>query len=264
MNWTLQSFGVVVRITSPGLDFRRLIDERLPAFPTAPQTSSPQIDYRVVRVGADGPFGVLRGRRTLRFAPDLVAAADILVSDLQTTLARAAAGWTFIHAGVVAIGGGALLLPGRSGAGKSTLVAALVREGAEYGSDEFAVLNAAGCVFAYSRDLALRVPDRGVVRVRLSQLGARTVSDGTPVRAVLFTEFQAAAPRHLRPLSQARVVLGLLQHCLGVRGRPTETLRALARVAVDARGLTGARGEADDLARDLIAQARNGWRSECF
>ena len=45
-----------------------------------------------------------------------------------------------VHAGVVRIGDGALLLPGRAGSGKTTLTAALVHLGAEYLSDEIALL----------------------------------------------------------------------------------------------------------------------------
>lgn len=45
-----------------------------------------------------------------------------------------------LHAGVVAQGGGALLLPGASGSGKSTLTALLVAAGFTYFSDEIALL----------------------------------------------------------------------------------------------------------------------------
>ena len=63
----------------------------------------------------------------------------------------------FVHAGVVAVDGRALLLPGGSFTGKTTLVAALLRAGAQYGSDEYAVLDEAGLVLpAYPRPLSIR------------------------------------------------------------------------------------------------------------
>ena len=56
----------------------------------------------------------------------------------------------FVHAGVVAWRGRALVLPGTSFAGKTTLVAELVRAGAIYYSDEYAVLDEQGRVHPYS------------------------------------------------------------------------------------------------------------------
>src|SRR5438094_6797894 len=60
---------------------------------------------------------------------------------LEETLIVGAPRRTFLHAGVVGWRGRALVLPGRSRAGKSTLVAELVRAGATYLSDEYAVLD---------------------------------------------------------------------------------------------------------------------------
>jgi serine kinase of HPr protein (carbohydrate metabolism regulator) len=57
----------------------------------------------------------------------------------------------FVHAGVVAWRGRAVLIPGASNAGKSTLVAELVRRGATYYSDEYAAIDAAGRVHPYAR-----------------------------------------------------------------------------------------------------------------
>ena len=55
------------------------------------------------------------------------------------------------HAGVVGWRGRAIVIPGRSHAGKSTLVAELVRRGAVYYCDEFAVLHETGRVHPYRR-----------------------------------------------------------------------------------------------------------------
>jgi hypothetical protein len=57
-----------------------------------------------------------------------------------------------------------MVLPGKSFAGKTTLVAALVRAGAEYWSDEYAVLDANGDVHPYAgcwRDQVAGVHDCG-------------------------------------------------------------------------------------------------------
>jgi len=64
---------------------------------------------------------------------------------------------------VVAWRGRAILLPGRSYVGKSTLVMELVRAGAVYYSDEYAVLDARGRVHPFAQPVALREPDGGTL-----------------------------------------------------------------------------------------------------
>ena len=59
------------------------------------------------------------------------------------------------HAGVVALGGRGVVLPGTSGAGKTTLVAACAQAGLAVVSDEALVLAADGTVRPYARPLSL-------------------------------------------------------------------------------------------------------------
>src|SRR5262249_53029615 len=75
----------------------------------------------------------------------------LVEASLQLHVAEMAPQHVFVHAGVVGYGGRAILLPGRSFSGKTTLVAELARAGAEYYSDEYAVLDSAGAVHAYPR-----------------------------------------------------------------------------------------------------------------
>jgi hypothetical protein len=251
----VRAFGLVVAIDSDAPDLFGLLEPQLPSFPEEPGASTPHLSYRV-KVLAGGGVTVVRGRRTIATVPDVPAASAILVGDLQSAMARRAANWTFVHSGVVAIDGQVLLLPGPSYAGKSTLVAALLGAGASYGSDEFAVIDPAGRVHPYSRSLVLRTPVR---RLRADELGGVVVTDCLPVAAVLFTEFVPDADFDMSPISSAEVALRLLQHCLGVRGRPVETMAALQAVAIDAKGFIGCRGDADLAAAALMARARAGW-----
>ncbi len=56
----------------------------------------------------------------------------------------------FLHAGVVGWKGRAILLPADSFKGKSTIVSELVRQGASYYSDDFAVLDKQGLAARFS------------------------------------------------------------------------------------------------------------------
>ena len=258
--WTIRAFGIVVSVETNDATLFSLLDEQLPRFPSALRNTAADVTYRVSAGGTstDGVM-VLRGRRTIAVTPDLARASEELVVDLQSTLARLAKDWTFVHAGVVAIDGRALLFPARSGAGKSTLVAALLRAGTVYGSDEFAVLDRDGRVHPYARRLAFRSGGRGVARVPAGELGGDIFADALPVGAVIFTEFRPEQALDLQPMPSGELMLRLLEHCLGARGRPAETLRALRALASAAPGFRGARGEADGVAAALIQRTRAGW-----
>lgn len=255
--WTLRAFGVAVDVQAADAGVFELLARRLPSFPEVADAVTPQLQYRI-RPSATRQILVLRGHRVLATVPDLATAADRLVADLQAALARIATGWTFVHAGVVAVGGRAVVLPGRSGAGKTTLVAALLRAGASYGSDEFAVLDCDGRVHPYARPLAPRGADRPVPP---AQLGAPVMAGGLAAGLLVFVEFAPDTARPLRRLSPGAVVLRLLEHCPGVRSRPAETLRTLHALAHGTPAFAGARGDADAFARRLVEGARTRGRA---
>lgn len=68
-----------------------------------------------------------------------------------------------VHAAVLLMGGGAVLVPGVSHSGKSSLCAAALNAGVVVWSDEFALVHADGQVSAWPRPLRLRTA-AGVVR----------------------------------------------------------------------------------------------------
>src|SRR5438105_4409512 len=87
----------------------------------------------------------------LHTSPDLARLLEALESELHFHAAVSARRWLYVHAGVVSWDGTAVLIPGRSMSGKSTLVEALVRAGASYASDEFAVLDRQGRAHPYPK-----------------------------------------------------------------------------------------------------------------
>lgn len=185
-------------------------------------------------------------------------AAYGLVADLQSTLARLSSDWTFIHAGVVAVAGRAIVLPAVSGGGKTTMVAALLAEGAKYLSDEFAVVDPMGRVHPYPRNLAIRVEDGPVLRIPATELGSDIVVDAMAPGAIVFLTFCPGASLELQPLSPGQSAVRLLQHCLGARGQPAGTLAALRTLTELAPAFDGARGEARRDARTLLDKLAAG------
>ena len=100
-----------------------------------------------------------------------------LCQDIDNAVAQRSRQMLFVHAGVVGWRGLAIVIPGRSHTGKSTLVAELVRRGAVYYSDEFAVLDDTGRVHPYRRTLVLRERETAAAR---SPSGAGGCADGAP------------------------------------------------------------------------------------
>ena len=97
----------------------------------------------------------------------------------------------FVHAGVVGWGGRAIVIPGRSFSGKTTLVAELVRAGASYYSDEFAVIDRQGRVLPYPQPLQLRDPHTyRQTRCPVRKLGGTAGDVPLPVGLVLFSKYK--------------------------------------------------------------------------
>src|SRR4051794_9464567 len=136
------------------------------------------------------------------------AGLDALDAELRRVVATHAPQHVFVHAGVAARGGRAIVLPAASFAGKSELVAALVRAGADYGSDEYAVLGPDGLVHPYARRLSLR----GRGEVSAEELGGRTLTAPVRVGVIAATAYAAGAQWQPERRTAAAGALLLLEH----------------------------------------------------
>ncbi len=167
--------------------------------------------------------------------------------------------YVFLHAGVVAWEQRALLLPGTSHAGKSTLVAELVRAGATYYSDEFALLDSEGRVHPFTRDIRMRQPGApDQVPLPLKQLDGRAGTQPLPVSMVVFAEFAEHARWAPEAVTPGRAVLELLLHSTPVQRTPDRTLATLSAMIRHARVWKSQRGEAAVAARSLLAALATG------
>jgi hypothetical protein len=201
------------------------------------------------------PLHVLHaGAAILARTPDLDVALETLRSDLQLTVAAEAHRRIFVHAGVVGWRGRAILVPGRSDSGKSTLVAALVRAGATYYSDEYAVLDEQGRVHPFPVPLQVRAPGAPDRRIPVESLAphARAGRQALPVGLVVLTRHRAGARFRPRALTRGEAMLALLDNTVPARRRPERALAFLEAATREARACKGARGEADAAARLVL------------
>jgi len=180
---------------------------------------------------------------------------DRLESDLRLYVAEHARRRIFVHAGVVGVGGRALVLPGRSFTGKSTLVAALVRAGASYYGDEYAVFDGRGRVHPYPTPLSIRGEGgRPPRRMAAEGLGRPSSLRPLPVGRIVIARYRAGASWRPRRLSPGEAVLALLAQAVAARSRAAEALAALQAAVLPGAAFRGVRGEAEELAARLVEE----------
>jgi hypothetical protein len=186
---------------------------------------------------------------------DLEELLERFESDLQLFVAEAARRRVFVHAGVVGWKGRAVLVPGRSFSGKTTLTAELVRAGATFYSDEFAVLDREGRVHPYAKPLAVRGEDFRQRRVSVEEFGGSAATKPLPVGLVVVSEFREGARWRPRSLTAGQGSLALLANTVPARLRPLEVLETLEKVVRGANVIRGTRGEAAEAAQSILERA---------
>lgn len=177
-----------------------------------------------------------------------------LESDLRLFVAEVARHRVFVHAGVVGWKGKAIVIPGRSYSGKTTLVSELVKAGATYYSDEYAVFDSRGRVYPFPKPLEIRASGGfKQVKVGVENFGGRTATKPIPVGLVMITKYREGARWKPRSLSGGQAVLALLANTVSARRHPEKALGALQKAVAVAQALKGVRGEAGKLASSILA-----------
>jgi hypothetical protein len=145
-------------------------------------------------------------------------------------------------------------MPGESHAGKSTLVAALVRAGAVYLSDDFAPFDTAGVVHPYARPLSIRSDGSAQVDYDVGSLGGVAGVEPVSLGLVALTRYREGAQWEPQQLSAGDAVLALMANAVRVRAQPEQTLQALSRSIDGALALQSERDEADAVAPLLLEE----------
>jgi hypothetical protein len=245
---TLRAYGRTISLAGPAAALSAARDRLPPTYRVVDGT--PERRWEVTEglhfeVDTDGTF------HPLPF--DVVAATEAVLSDLELWIAEHAKRSVFVHAGCVAVDGRAIVLPGRTMSGKSSLTAALVRAGADYYSDEYAVFDHLGAVRPYSRKLAMRPTDGSAAkRVDPSELGGKSGRGPASVAFVAVLRFDASIGWRPEPLSRGQAIIRLFDNMVAARSRPRAGLSALEGVTLDARAFAGTRGDADETAARLL------------
>lgn len=175
-------------------------------------------------------------------------------SRLRLTIAEFAVGKVFLHAGVVGWKGKALILPGKSFHGKTTMVAELVRHGADYFSDEYAVLDEEGFVHPFPKMLSVRgiIDDFQQMDLPVETFGGQASLEPLEAGLILLTEFDKNALWNPEILNPGAGVLEILSHTIPIRYKPEFTLKVLNKITNRAIITKTQRGEAKLFAEIIL------------
>jgi hypothetical protein len=247
------AYGLGITMVAPSRAFLDRMRAALPPQWVADQDGSPEL--RFVLMTDDGEAPRITLNDDLLLEDSLDAMFQLLPSVVRQYVAAEAREAVFVHAGAVAYRGRGIVIPGKSFSGKTTLVAALARAGAEYYSDEYAVIQADGRLIPYPKELSLRMVEgsRFQTERSIADLGGVMGSDPVEIGLLVLTEYRPSATWEPQLLSVAEGMVELLAHTEPVQARPESTLAVVTRALANSKVLKGLRGDADETAAALLA-----------
>lgn len=253
----VESYGVKCVVWTNSADaavpIRRLLRRYLPdcKFVRSNREAGHELSYKWNDSGWDSLYkdGESLGTRVKR--ADLL---DTLGSAVRIAVAEFAVDRVFIHAGAVGWKGKAIVIPARSFRGKSSLTAELVKLGARYYSDEYAVLDARGRVHPFPKDLSLRgiISDYDQLDHTVEELGGKAGKRPLPVGLILVTEYKKSANWKPSVVNSGKGAMELINNAVPIRRAPQFALPILSKVARNAIVIESKRGEAKETAVAIL------------
>lgn len=179
---------------------------------------------------------------------------NFFLSCLRLTVAEFADSRVFIHAGVVSWKGMAIVLPANSFCGKTTLVSELIKNGAIYYSDEYAVLDENGFIHPYPKMLSVRgiVDEHLQKEIPVEEFGGVIGTKEIPAGLVLFTKFEKNAIWNPEELTTSQGVMEILAHTIPIRHNPKFSLEVLNKTLSRAVILKSNRREVEITAKYVL------------
>lgn len=253
---TLCCYGVEIRLADDaGLGLCQRLREALPPEFAAPrEPSAVVVSYRVSAIipagAAEASDYVIGCDNVGVFA---TASEDEaywwLHRDIEQTVARRAPHSLFVHAGVVGWRGVGIVIPGRGPTGKSTLVADLVRRGAVYYSDTFAVLDGQGRVHSYRGQLGVGSEDQPH---DLRLIREESPAEPLPIGLIVSGGYAPEAVWRPAVVRGPHAALPLADSMVVAREQAAQMPQIIGQIAAGAVGLRGPRAEGEEVATLLL------------
>jgi len=252
-----ESFGVQIMVASNSREAidvcRQIVARELPEFHIIDQDITPEHAFTLIW-NENGRDTLYKNADRITVRTNRKTVLGFLAQRIRHTVAEHAKGRVFIHAGVVAWKGKAIVIPGDSMYGKTSLVVELVKHGALYYSDEYAVIDESGFVHPFAKTLSVRgiIDDYRQVEVSAESLGGKSGKKPAPVTVVLFTRFRPNAKWRPKRIVGAQRILKLIPHTIPIRTDTPRVLRTLERLVDGALLVQAYRGEASQFAASVL------------
>jgi len=251
-HFVVRVFDCSIQVESPSVEAHTVLQRYI--FPSLPRIANavdkPDISIRVIQVAdqlqllADDVV-VASSSRAIGLVPDLMRVLDDAVVQRLTTL-RA------VHAGAVLWRGRALLLPGGTHAGKSSLVTELLRRGATYYSDEYALIDSEGRVHPYPRSLLVRNGSPEQIPMLPDECNALVGEIPAPVGWILSIQYLPACSWDVTAITQSEALLTLLRNTPHILAESPEMVGVFERAVRGAICYAGRRNEATDAVDHIL------------
>lgn len=179
---------------------------------------------------------------------------NFLESKIRLTVAEYAKDKVFIHAGVVKWKDQAIVIPAGSFKGKTTIVKELIKCGAIYYSDEYAVIDENGLVHPFPKTLSIRgiIDDYRQVECSAESFGAVVGQSASPIGLVLITHYERNSFWNPTVLTNGQGIMEIIPHTLPIRLNPKFTLQVLNKVVSRAIICKSSRGDAEEFAQKIL------------
>jgi hypothetical protein len=200
-----------------------------------------------LEIGDDGRYAVVLEGRVLNPPQSLEGALAGLRRELFFHSVDHARDRLVVSAAVVAHAGRAVLLPGPSMAGKTTLAVALVRAGAVYYADDWAVLDREGLVHPFPTLFYIKNKEK----VSVESLGGVRGEHPIKVGLIASITFRPGARWDPKRLTEAEGMMLLLRSAYGM-DEPGFAMEAARRTATEALVIESDRDDAAEAASRLL------------
>ncbi len=252
-SFDLEAFGVHFRLTAGCADAYVTLDRYVFPWLRRIEAKAGRPDLTVRMDQAAGEFRLSVGDVVLATAAEPLGLVRVLIQTLDEVIIQRLTTLRAVHAGAVEWRGRVLLLPGATHAGKSALVAELLRRGATYFSDEYALIDAEGRVHPYPRPLLVRNggPEQHPLLSR--ELNAPAGDAPAHVGWIFALAYNPESAWGVTTVSQSEALMTLLRNTPHALAESPEMIGTFECAVSQAECFAGVRGDAAE-AVDKISQ----------
>lgn len=206
----------------------------------------------------NGKFLALKKDVVLDSSSDRYHIFKLLQNEIRYAVSEFAVSKVFIHAGAVSFNNEGIIFPAKSFGGKSTLTAAFIKAGADYYSDDMAVLDENAYLHPFPKPISLRGIKDNIEQVDIpfEQFGAKVTGHPVRVKYVLLTEFEEGAKWSPEFLSPGEAIMEIIPHTVPIRTSPKFSLAVLHKLTKHAIIAKSKRGNAQDFLNSFLCDPR--------